>query len=198
MPECWTVSAETSCSGDRITARTIISDPINRSSAFSLSPTTWLIRKSRWTGSSKRFTRISCRSRISEVLKICSTGMRSHRSGRKDRTSCRISTPAEDSMAMLWRNFLLANRGAHYTNQQGVVCKKFVNVYYPFTNDREFSRLAMSIHPKDSMYRRYYIRLYRRCHPRFAEIPYGDTLIPIRRPVLNHKLSKILISKNLS
>ncbi|HZW37655.1 MAG: asparagine synthase-related protein [Deltaproteobacteria bacterium] len=110
----------------------------------------------------------------------------------------RDTRPAEDSMAMLWRNFLLANRGAHYTNQQGVVCKKFVNVYYPFTNDREFSRLAMGIHPKDSMYRRYYLRLYRRCHPRFAEIPYGDTLIPIRRPVLNHKLSKILISKNLS
>ena len=108
------------------------------------------------------------------------------------------SKPVEDSMAMLWRNFLLATRAVHYTNQQGVVCKKFVNVFYPFTNDRDFSRIAMGIHPKDAMYRRYYIRLYRRCHPRFAEIPYGDTLIPIRRPVLNHKLSKILISKNLS
>jgi asparagine synthetase B (glutamine-hydrolysing) len=106
--------------------------------------------------------------------------------------------PVEDSMAMLWRNFLLATRAVHYTNQQGVVCKKFINVYYPFTNDRDFSRIAMSIHPEDGMYRRYYIRLYRRCHPRFAEIPYGDTLIPIHRPVLNHKLSKILISRNLS
>ena len=101
-------------------------------------------------------------------------------------------------MAMLWRNFLLATRAVHYTNQQGVVCKKFINVYYPFTNDRDFARIAMTIHPEDSMYRRYYIHLYRRCHPRFAGIPYGDTLIPIRRPAINHKLSKILISKNLS
>ncbi len=108
------------------------------------------------------------------------------------------SRPVEDSMAMLWRNFLLATRAAHYTNQQGVVCKKFINVYYPFTNDREFARTAMSIRPEDSMYRRYYLRLYRRCYPRYADIPYGDTLIPIRRPALNHKLSKILISKNLS
>jgi asparagine synthetase B (glutamine-hydrolysing) len=108
------------------------------------------------------------------------------------------SKPLEDSMAMLWRNFLLATRAAHYTNQQGVVCKIFINVYYPFTNDREFARTAMSIHPEDSMYRRYYIRLYRRCYPRFADIPYGDSLIPIRRSVLNHKLSKFLISKNLS
>jgi asparagine synthetase B (glutamine-hydrolysing) len=109
-----------------------------------------------------------------------------------------ISKPPEDSMAMLWRNFLLTTRAVHYTNQQGVACKKFINVYYPFTNDRDFSRIAMGIHPKDSMYRRYYIRLFRRCHPRFAEIQYGDSLIPIRRPVLNHKLSKFLISKNLS
>jgi asparagine synthetase B (glutamine-hydrolysing) len=108
------------------------------------------------------------------------------------------SKPVEDSMAMLWRNFLLATRAVHYTNQQGVVCKRFINVYYPFTNDRDFSRIAMSIRPEDAMYRRYYVRLFRRCHPRFAEIPYGDTLIPIRRPALNHKLSKILISKNLT
>lgn len=110
----------------------------------------------------------------------------------------RTTRPDMDSMALLWRNFLLANRASHYIVQQGVMCKKFANVYYPFTNDREFARTAMSIHPKDSMHRRYYIRLYRRCHSRFAEIPYGDTLIPIRRTVLNHKLSTILLSKNLS
>jgi len=106
--------------------------------------------------------------------------------------------PSLDSMALLWRNFLLATRASHYTVQQGVMCKNYANVYYPFTNDREFARTAMSIHPKDAMYRRYYIRLYRRHHPRYAEIPYGDTLIPVRRPVLNHKLSAILLSKNLS
>lgn len=106
--------------------------------------------------------------------------------------------PELDSMALLWRNFHWTTRVSHYTIQQGIMCKKYVNVYYPFTNDREFNRLAMSIQPKDAMYWRYYIRLYRRCHPVYAEIPYGATLLPIRRPVLNHKLSKILLSMNLS
>jgi asparagine synthetase B (glutamine-hydrolysing) len=110
----------------------------------------------------------------------------------------RTARPGLDSMALLWRNFLLATRASHYTAQQGVTCRNYTNVYYPFTNDRDFARTAMSIRPRDSMYRRYYLRLYRRHHPRYAEIPYGDTLIPIRRPVLNHKLSTILLSKGLS
>ena len=106
--------------------------------------------------------------------------------------------PNQDSIALLWRNFLVSNRVPHYTVQQGIMCKNYVNVYYPFTNDREFARVAMNIHPKDSMFRRYYVHLYRTCHPDFAAIPYGNTLIPLRRPVLNHKLSAILLSKNLS
>lgn len=113
------------------------------------------------------------------------------------RDSIQATRPGENSLALLWRNFLIANRASHYTVLQGVMCRRYLNVYYPFTNDREFARTAMNIHPKDSMYRRYYIRLYRRCHPRYAEIPYCDSLLPIRRPVLNHKLSSILLSKDL-
>lgn len=112
--------------------------------------------------------------------------------------SIRDNKPKLDSIALLWRNFLMANRIPNYTIQQGIMCKKYINIYYPFTNDREFYRLAMRIQPKDSMYRRYYIRLYRRCHPGYAEITYGDTLIPVRRPVINHKLSGVLLSLNKS
>jgi len=106
--------------------------------------------------------------------------------------------PANDSLALLWRNLIFANRVPHMTVQQGEMCRRYVDIYYPFTNDRSFLKLALSIPPEAAAYRRLYIKLYRKRYPQYAKIPYGGTLIPIRRHVLNHKLSAILVSMNIT
>ena len=108
------------------------------------------------------------------------------------------SKPPIPSLALLWRNFLYANRGPYMTIHQGLMCNKFVMVYYPFTNDYQFHEMAFRLPPKDTAYRRLYIKLYRKCHPKFAAIPYGATLIPIKRPVWNHKVAGLLATQGKS
>jgi asparagine synthetase B (glutamine-hydrolysing) len=105
--------------------------------------------------------------------------------------------PADDSLAVLWRNFLLRNRVPHMTTQQAVMCRASVNVYSPFANDRDFTRLLLGIKPRETAFARLYIKMYRELFPDFARLRWGTSMIPINRPAFNHKLSSILLSKHL-
>jgi hypothetical protein len=104
---------------------------------------------------------------------------------------------AGNSLAILWRNFLLRNRMPHMTVQQAVMCRAAVNVYSPFSNDRDFTRLLLGIRPQDTAFAKLYIRMYRKLFPAYARIPWGASMIPINRPAFNHKLSSILMSKRV-
>ncbi len=106
--------------------------------------------------------------------------------------------PPCDSLAVLWRNFLYANRGPHMTIQQGLMCNQFIQVYYPFTNELAFHELAYKLNPKETVYRKLYVRLYQRHHHAVAKVPYCSTLIPLNRPWWNHKIAAIANSKNIS
>lgn len=106
--------------------------------------------------------------------------------------------PANDSLAILWRNFMTANRGAHAIAQQGVMCRSFVNVYYPFSGDLDYLCLQMRVKPEIAAYDRHFINIYRRRFPKYADLLYGDSLLPLRSSPLRHKLSSMIISKGWS
>lgn len=103
--------------------------------------------------------------------------------------------PSNDSLAILWRKFISSNRGPHQHAQQGVMCRSFVNVYYPFCGDLDHHRLQLQVKPKVSAYDRQYIKLYRRRFPRYADLPYGSTLLPLRTSAFRTKLANILLGK---
>jgi hypothetical protein len=105
--------------------------------------------------------------------------------------------PANDSLATLWNNLVLANRSAHAIIQQKMITRSFVQVYCPFSGDVEFHRMQRRIPPREAAHDRCYLRMYRR-FPDYASIPYGATLLPLSRPALMHKWSTILMSKGIS
>ena len=107
-------------------------------------------------------------------------------------------TPANDSLAALWNNLVLANRSAHAIIQQKVISRSFLNVYCPFSGDVDFHRMQRRIPPEAAAYDRIYIQMYRRRYPDYGKLLYGSSLIPLTRPPLLHKWSNILMSKGVS
>ena len=105
--------------------------------------------------------------------------------------------PDNDSISLLFRDFLVANRGRHAIAQQAVMCRQHVAVRFPFTNDFPLLRALLQLPPEMTAYRRYYIRLFRKCFPEFASIPYDSTMLPLARSPLSHKWSSILSSRGL-
>jgi len=104
--------------------------------------------------------------------------------------------PANDSLATLWNNLVLANRSAHAIIQQKIITRSFLHVYCPFSGDVDFHRMQRTIPPREAAHDRCYLRMYRR-YPEYARIPYGATLLPLSRPALMHKWSTILMSNGL-
>lgn len=104
---------------------------------------------------------------------------------------------SSDSLALLWRNFLYANRIPNMVSQQMTMLMQHVLVYCPITNDTAFHDLVFRLPAKDVAYYRYYRKVYRRCFSEYASIPYGDTLIPISRPLWNHKIAAILLNRGV-
>ena len=103
-----------------------------------------------------------------------------------------------DSLALGWRNFLMLNRIPHMIIQEGNQCRQSVNVYLPYSNDRDFFRILMSLPPARVRYHRLYRKIYRRHYPQYMSIPYAGSLLPINRPAVQHKLSMIMLSKGKS
>jgi hypothetical protein len=102
--------------------------------------------------------------------------------------------PPNDSLAILWRKYISSNRGLRQHAQQGVMCRSFINVYYPYCGDLNHHRLQLRVKPSVSAYDRQLIILYRKRFPEYADIPYGSSLLPLRVSPFRSKLSRILIS----
>ena len=103
-------------------------------------------------------------------------------------------TPANDSLAALWNNLVLANRSVHAITQQMVISRSFLNVYCPFSGDVDFLRMQRRIPPEAAAHDRIYIQMYRSRFPKYGSLPFGVSLIPLTRPPLLHKWSTILMS----
>lgn len=110
----------------------------------------------------------------------------------------RVTPPDSDSAALVWRNVVLDNRGPHMTILQSVMCRNFVNVYTPFVNDRAFVNLLLGLKPEKIAYHRLYLQVYRRRFPKFADLIWGSSLLPVRRSPLNHKFSKMVMARGRS
>lgn len=105
--------------------------------------------------------------------------------------------PRNDSMAELRRNLMMANRSAHAIIQQGIMCRCFVRVYYPFVSDLAFLRMQMRFKPHQAAYNRPILRLFRKCYPDYGRIRYGASLVPLSAPPIRHQVSKQLIGRGL-
>lgn len=103
--------------------------------------------------------------------------------------------PANDSLAVLWRRYISSNRGPHQHAQQGVMCRSFVNVFYPHCCDLNHHRIQLQVKPNISAYDRQYIEIYRRRFPKYADLPHGATLLPLHSSAFHSKLSLMLMSK---
>jgi len=110
----------------------------------------------------------------------------------------RALMPANDSLALLFRNFKMTNRSLHYIMQQAVMCRPHLQVHLPLSNDFELLDTLLKLPPSTTAYRRFYVRLYRRHYPDYAKLLYGASLLPLRRSALAHKWSSILMSRGLA
>lgn len=90
---------------------------------------------------------------------------------------CRRLIPENDSLGLLYRNFLTENRGLHAIAQQGVMCRSHVRPLYPFTNDRELFYSCLKLAPETTAYRRFHIRRFNEHFPEYAKITYDDSMI---------------------
>ena len=113
------------------------------------------------------------------------------------RQELEVVKPPVSSLALLWRYFLYANRIPNMISQQMRMLNKHVLVYCPISNDVRFHELAFRLNPREVAYYRLYHRLYKRCLSEYAAIPHGGTLIPISRPLWNHKLAAMLLGRNI-
>jgi|GEM_PF-3549545 len=107
-------------------------------------------------------------------------------------------TPANDSLAALWNDLVLANRSAHAIVQQMVIVRSFVDVYCPFSGDVELLRMLRTIPPGEAAHDRFYYRMYRKGFPAYANIVEDKSLLPITRPTILHKTSAFLMGKGIS
>ncbi|NIS18107.1 MAG: hypothetical protein GWN00_09695 [Aliifodinibius sp.] len=105
--------------------------------------------------------------------------------------------PSNDSLAILWRKFISANRGCHQHGQQGVQCRYFINALYPFCADLDHHITQIKVRPSISAYDRHVINLYRKRFRDYGKLPYGSTLMPLNTPAFRSKLCKVLISKGI-
>ena len=107
-------------------------------------------------------------------------------------------TPANDSLAALWNDLVLANRSAHAIVQQMVIVRSFIDVYCPFSGDVALLRMLRRIPPEEAAHDRFYYRMFRKGFPDYAKIVEDKSLIPITRPTLLHKTSTFLTGKGIS
>jgi len=108
------------------------------------------------------------------------------------------AVPDNDSFSILIRSFMLANRSCHSIVQQGVVSRMCVNIYYPFSADIDYLRAQLHVRPERAVFNKLYFSLYRRRFPEYCKLLYGATLLPMNRSPLSHKLSVLLLSRNMS
>ena len=108
------------------------------------------------------------------------------------RDECQILEPENDSLAILYRRFLMQNRGRKAISQQGVMCRQFLQVLYPLSNDWELLDACQALEPRRTAYRRYYIRLFRHEYPTYAALPYGSSLTPVSKSPWIHDYHKLL------
>ena len=107
-------------------------------------------------------------------------------------------TPANDSLAALWNDLVLANRSAHAIVQQMVIVRSFIDVYCPFSGDVELLRMLRKIPPGEAAHYRFYYRMYRKGFPAYAKIVDDKSLIPITRPTVLHEVSAFFMAKGIS
>jgi len=105
--------------------------------------------------------------------------------------------PENNSLGILWRNFLTYNRLTHATIMQGVMCRAFINVYYPYASDLNFLKAQMRITLEDSSCSRPYIKIFRKWYPSYGKIPHGATLCSLNKSPFWHKTSGILVARNV-
>lgn len=97
-----------------------------------------------------------------------------------------------DSLAILYRRFLMKNRARQAVSHQGVMCRQSIGVLYPFTNDNDVLDACLGLSPETTAYRRYYIDLFKSNFKSYADIPYGGSLIPLRSSAWLHNYHKLL------
>lgn len=106
-------------------------------------------------------------------------------------SECSDVSKDTDSVAILYRRFLMKNRARQAVSHQGVMCRQSIGVFYPFTNDNQLLDACLSLSPQTTAYRRYYIDLFRRQFSGYADIPYGGSMIPLRSNVWLHNYHKL-------
>lgn len=105
---------------------------------------------------------------------------------------CERVVPENDSLGLLYRNFLLHNRGLHAIAQQGVMCRSHLRPLYPFTNDRDLFNFCLRLTPESTAYRKSYVRLFKTQFPEYAKITYGDSMIALKYRPFVHGAYKLL------
>ncbi len=103
----------------------------------------------------------------------------------------------DTSLAFLWRDYQMMTRGMHQIAHQGVVMRPFVEVCYPFVADRSFLDLVARIPAERAAHRRLYLRMYREEFPTFADLPYGDSMLPLHAAPFRHKVSSALLGRGI-
>lgn len=107
--------------------------------------------------------------------------------------------PANDSLAILLRNFELWNRSQHAVLQQGVMSRQHMRVLYPFAGDVGLINLMFQVSPRIKAYKKLYIRLFRSCFAPYSNARYGPSLLPLGWPAWLHCWAHgILCSPGLS
>jgi hypothetical protein len=110
-------------------------------------------------------------------------------------TDLKRFVPSNDSLALLVRNFKIANRSLHGILHQGSMCRRFLQVYYPLSNDFSLLETLLKLEPRVTAYHTLYIDLYKRQFPAYAELPYATSLLPLKRPSWWHLWSKVLLER---
>lgn len=106
--------------------------------------------------------------------------------------------PADNSVALLVRNFTIANRTAHSIALQGVLSRRTLAVAFPFAADYGFLKLALSVPLSRAAYRRLHMQVFCAHFPRYAEIPYGGgSMLPLHRSAAAHQISKTLLGRGI-
>jgi asparagine synthetase B (glutamine-hydrolysing) len=105
--------------------------------------------------------------------------------------------PANDSMPLLVRNFLIANRSVHAILQQGVMSRHAVNVAYPFAADYDFLKRVLAIPLSRLAWRRLQIAVFRAHFPSYAEGRYAVSMLPVRRAAASHQVAIVLSNRGV-
>ena len=104
---------------------------------------------------------------------------------------------ASDSLEITLQNFALNNRSAHSTLQQAVACRESVRVMTPFADDRALTDYLLSLHLSTKAARRLYRAAFVQRKTRYAAVPWGLSLLPISKPLIQHQVSAAAIGRGL-